>query len=164
MFNRNKIYSFFNRNKTCSFGISSPIDIVLHGYPYKGHEVNPILSDIIENLGLTINVEELESMYYDIPCDNGDIFVFGNHVNNCLVFDLYRDPYDQLDVIAFGVICCRNKGDKIRELVDAIRKETDSKVKIYGYDFNSPRWARYVINGDNHLELNGLKQKIIYIE
>ena len=160
----------FNENNVCTFRIASPIDIVLHGYPYKSNEVNPILSDIMKCLSLNININELESIYYDIPCNSGDVFVFGNHSNNCIVFDFFRDPYDQLDVIGFGVVCRMDIFNKIRELLEAMRKETDSKVKISGYDFTSPRWAKSVINGDDFFTFNSctdhsvITQKIIYVK
>ena len=152
----------FGINKICTFGIASPIWIILYGYPYPS-DINPNLKKIMEILGLTIDINEINSIYNNTPCNKGDILVYGNHAKNCIVFDLYKDPTDQLDVINFGVVCKKSISDKVRELVEAMLNETDKKVKISGYDFTSPRWAHCVVNGENYI-YSYVKQAIIYCD
>ena len=158
----------FGKNKVCTLSICSPIDIILYGYNFN--EVNPLLSEIMELLNITIDVKEIEKTFVDTPCGQGDIWVFGDHAKNCIFFDLFRFPTDQLDIIDFGVVCSNKMYNRMYELIYAMYKEINKKVKFSAYDINTPLWAKSVIHGDvalnyyNYADKAFATQKIRYIK
>ena len=158
----------FGKNKVCTFRICSPVYIILYGYNYS--ELNPLLSEIMELLNITVDIKEIEKTFIDTPYGQGDIWVFGDHAKNCIVFDLYREPTDQLDIIDFGVICSNKMYNRMYELIYAMYKEINKKVKFRAYDINTPLWAKSVINGDdvfkycNYIDKSFATQKIRYIK
>jgi hypothetical protein len=160
----------FHKKKVCAFCICSPIDIILYGYPYRSDDrINPKLSEIMNVLDVKIDIKQIENIYVHTPCNQGDILVFGDHANNCIVFDLYKDPTDQLDIIYFGVVCNEKMYNTMYELIYGMYKEIDKKVKFSAYDINSPSWEKAVINGEDTFSFNSYRdhsvitQKIIYI-
>lgn len=90
------------KKKSCTFSVCGPFDIILYGYEYTGSKT--LLPDIMELLDVTVDAGEIEKTFLNTPSGQGDIWVFGDHTSNCLVFDLFRDPTDQMDTIEFGVV------------------------------------------------------------
>ena len=146
----------------CTFHISSPIHIVLYGYPENDY-LNPNLKAIMDTMGIYIDAEKLFGFFFDQKSGEGDLWVIGNHRNNCLVFSLYADPYDQMDVICFGVICKKEHSRRIYYLMNAMKKETQKKIRFDSYDMTEKRnWLQAVIAGEDHYD--GCSQKIRYAE
>lgn len=139
------LLAMFDINKVCTFRLWSPIDIILDGDDY--YEIKPLLTRITPVLGITVDTEVIEKTFFETPFNQGDILVFGDHAKNCIVFDLYHDPSDQLDIIEFGVVCSNLMYSRMYELFYSMYKEVYKKVKFSAYDLNTPVWAKAIING-----------------
>lgn len=126
----------------CTFHISSSISIVLYGefcYDYSDGIINPNFSAVMDVLGIYIDTEKLEKFYFDQLVGEGDIWAIGDHKNNCMVFDLYRDLTDEFDVIVFAVICREEISNRIYELLSAIKEETQPQIAFAEYDIREKR-------------------------
>ena len=146
----------------CTFHISSPIGIVLYGYPIN-ENINPNLKAIMDTMDIYIDAEKLENFYFDQESGEGDLWVIGDHKNNCLVFSLYIDPFDQMNVISFGVICQKKHSDRIYELMSAIKEETQKKLRFCSYDIAKEcNWLSTVLAGESHYFTGTFTQKIRY--
>ena len=149
----------FGKKKVCTFGVCGPFDIILYGYDYT--ESKTLLPDIMELLDVTVDVGEIEKTFLNTPSGQGDIWVYGDHTSNCLVFDLFRDPTDQMDTIEFGVVFSNKMYDRMYELFWAMYKEIDKKIKYSAYDINTTTWGQSVINGDDVLEYYKYRDKTL---
>ncbi len=145
-----------------AFHISSSISIILD---YDDDEINPDFSGIMDALRIYIDAQKLQDFYFDQKSGEGDLWVIGNHKNNCMVFDLYADPYDQMDVISFGVICTKEKLDCIYNLMTAIKEKTQKKIQFASYDITKEiGWLSAVAAGENRYSLGTFKWKIRYAD
>ena len=145
-----------------AFHISSSISIILD---YDDDEINPELSGIMDALGINIDAEKLQDFYFDQKSGEGDLWVIGNHRNNCMVFNLYADPHDQMDIISFGVICTKEKHERIYDLMTAIKEKTQNKICFHSYDITekSSRLSA-VLAGESQYSFGSFTQKIRYAE
>ena len=148
----------------CTFHISSPIHIVLYGYPEYDY-LNPNLKAIMDTMGIYIDAEKLFDFFFDQKSGEGDLWVIGNHNNNCMVFNLYADPHDQMDVISFGVICKKEHSDRIYDLMSAMKEETQKKLRFASYDITEKTGRlSAVLAGENEYTTGAFTQKIRYAE
>ena len=145
-----------------AFHISSSISIILD---YDNDEINPDFSGIMDALNLYIDAEKLQDFYFDQKPGVGDLWVIGDHKNNCMVFNLYVDPQDQMDVISFGVICTKEKHDRIYNLITAIKEKTQKKICFHSYDITekSSRLSA-VLAGESQYSFGAFTQKIRYAD
>ncbi|MBP0967417.1 MAG: hypothetical protein J5722_07275 [Oscillospiraceae bacterium] len=148
----------------CTFHISSPIHIILYGYP-GNDDLNPNLKAIMDTLGIYIDAEKLYDFFFDQKSGEGDTWVIGNRKNNCMVLNLYADPHDQMDVISFGVICKKEHGNRIYELMNAIKEETQKKLRFGSYDMTEKTGRLSAVLADETIYSVGtFTQKIRYAE
>jgi hypothetical protein len=151
-----------NSAEISALHIVSSISIILD---YNDNVINPNFSGIMEALGIYVDAEKIRDFNFDQESDEGDLWVIGNHKNNCMVFDLYVDPQDQMDVIYFGVICSNEKRDRIYELLTAIKERTQKKIKFNPYDIaEKTSWLSAVLAGESQCSYGTLTQKIRYAE
>ena len=150
-----------------TFRVASPICIVLYGHPSKEDNINPNLKAITDIFGIYIDnvyTEKLENFFLEQKSGEGDIWVIGDHKSNCLVFDLYREPCDQMDVISFGVICKNEHRDRIYALMKAMKEETQRKLCFSFYDMTERKvWLSAVIAGEDKCSMGNITQKIRYV-
>ena len=150
--------------EVCTFHISSPIHIVLYGYPENDY-TNPNLKAIMDTLGIYIDAEKLFDFFFDQKSGEGDTWVIGNHKNNCMVLNLYADPYDQMDVISFGVICKKEHSRRIYDLMNAMKEETQKKIRFGSYDMTKKTGRlSAVLAGESIYSTGTFTQKIRYAE
>ena len=148
----------------CTFHISSPIHIVLYRYPEYDY-LNPNLKAIMDTMGIYIDAEKLFDFFFDQKSGEGDLWVIGNHKNNCMVFNLYADPHDQMDVISFGVICQKEHSDRIYDLMSFMKEETQKKLRFASYDITEKNGRlSAVLAGENEYTTGDFTQKIRYAE
>jgi len=145
---------------TSAFCISSSIHIVLD---HDDDMVNPAFSEIMDVLGIYIDAEKLVDFYLDQKSGEGYLWVIGDHKSNCMVFDLYADPHDQMDVISFGVICKKEHSGRIYALMNAMKEKTQKKLHFASNDITRKRsWLSAVSAGENKYSTGGFTQKIRY--
>lgn len=148
----------------CTFHISSPIYIVLYGYPENDY-LNPNLKAIMDIMGIYIDAEKLLDFFFEQKSGEGDTWVIGNHQNNCMVLNLYADPHDQMDVISFGVICKKEHGSHIYDLMNAMKEETQKKLRFDSYDITEKTGRlSAVLAGEKIYSTGTFTQKIRYAE
>ena len=151
-----------NCSEISAFHIHSSISIILD---YDDDEINPDFSGIMDALDIYIDAEKLQDFYFHQKSGEGDLWVIGNHKNNCMVFNLYADPYDQMDVISCGVICTKEKHDRIYNLMIAIKEKTQKKIRFNPYDITEKRrWLLAVLAGERQYSFGTFTQKIRYAE
>jgi len=145
------------------FCISSPLFIVLYGYRNNDNCVNPNLTAIMDVLNVYIDAEKIEDLFLNQKPGEGDLWVFGDHRSSCMVFSLYRDPADQMDVITFGIICRNEYRSRLYDLMIAMKEETQKKLQFAEYDVSEkPDWLHAVISGEDHYITGQYEQKIRY--
>ncbi len=146
----------------CTCRISSSISIILD---YDDDEINPDFSGIMDALRIYIDAQKLQDFYFDQHAGEGDLWVIGNHKNNCMVFDLYADPHDQMGVISFGVICQKEHSDRIYALMNAMKEKTQKKIQFASYDITKDiGWLSAVAAGENRYSLGTFTRKIRYAD
>jgi hypothetical protein len=149
------------------FCISSSINTVLYGhYSYDYSDViNPHFAAIMDILDIHIDAWKLETFYFDQKVGEGELWVIGDHKNNCLIFSLYRDLTDQMDVINFGVICSKENNDRIFELMNSMYKESNEQIGFESYDITEKRsWLSAVLAGESQYSFDTFTLKIRYAE
>lgn len=149
-----------NCKEISAFCISSSIHILLD---HSSDMIDTSFSEIMDTLGIYIDAEKLRSFYLDQKAGEGDLWVIGDHKNNCMVFSLYVDPCDQMDVISFGVICKKEHHDRIHDLMTTIKDKTQKKIQFVSYDITEARsWLAAVLSGENNYSIGTFTQKIRY--
>lgn len=72
---------------------------------------NPFLVQALDLLAIRIDPSLIYFRYFDeIAVGTGDIYVYGEEMNGESIFaiNLFRDIYDQLDIISFGIRTKKN--------------------------------------------------------
>ena len=151
-----------------AFCISSSINTVLYGdycYDYSDGIINPHFAAIMDILGIHIDAEKLEKFYYNQQLKEGDLWVIGNHKNNCMVFSLYRAPADPMDVITFSVICLKEHSNRIYDLMHSMYEETNKQIPFVSYNITKKQhWFPAVFAGESQYSFGTFTQKIRYAE
>ncbi|WP_227818088.1 hypothetical protein [Nitrogeniibacter aestuarii] len=74
---------------------------------------NPLLVHILDLLAIRADPSRIYRKYFDeIAVGAGDVYLYREEVNgeNVFAINLFRDLYDQLDVISFGIRTKKNAG------------------------------------------------------
>lgn len=69
---------------------------------------NSKMFEILRQIGVDIDLVQICNRYIDETSPGeGDVLIFGSSANqnSKVIFDLFRDPYDQLDLIVVGILC-----------------------------------------------------------
>ncbi|MBE6867655.1 MAG: hypothetical protein E7494_02720 [Ruminococcus albus] len=154
---------FEENAEICTFHVWSLMEIVLHGYPFRRDNLNPNFKAIMDILGIYIDAEKLENFFHDQECGKGDVWVIGDHKNNCMVFDIKTDSSDPMDVITFGVICKKEHRGRIYDLMYAMKEETQRRLRFGHYDFTEKTgWLSSVLAGEDICTIGSITPKIRY--
>lgn len=99
------------------YGCVSMPDFTIGEYDYA---TNPFLQEILDEFGIDLDLKDLHDRYFDdIKIGHGDVFLYSNQrsMENIFVIDLFRDVYDQHDMIAFGIRCEKGLHPFVRKRV-----------------------------------------------
>lgn len=78
------------------------------------------LLEILRQLGLDIDLVKICNRYIDETLlGEGDVLIFKSAANpgSTVIFDLFRDPCDQLDLIIVGILCPEDNQASICKLL-----------------------------------------------
>jgi len=84
-------------------------DFVVYTDPNSGIFVpQPSLLTVFDELGLVVSPQDLYERYFaneKLGAGSVEIYRSAKHAGAVAAFDLYRDKFEQLDLVAFSVAC-----------------------------------------------------------
>ncbi|MDY8022005.1 hypothetical protein [Paenibacillus polymyxa] len=82
------------------------------------YEEHFLIREIVSTLKIDFPIKQIYERYFDDSINTGDVLLFKSKKdsNNSILIDTFKDPYDQLDLVRFGVQITSNDIDKIRVL------------------------------------------------
>ncbi|MCM3783502.1 hypothetical protein M3231_10990 [Neobacillus mesonae] len=83
-----------------------------------------------ESVDVSIPTVKMYEEYLEAPVDSGDVYLYASKEEslNYILLDLYRDPYDQLDLIRLGISTIEEKYKRVKELARRVYDQSGLNI------------------------------------
>ncbi len=103
---------------------------------YDDVEVRYEFANILNYLNIKIDIPSLYYYYFDnVKGGEGDIYIYKNE-NNSLVIDLYKDEFDQIDLINVLIRHGSKASDEFNKMMSSFFNSSEYKIS-YTANFGS---------------------------
>lgn len=93
------------------------------------YEEDYLFNNLLESMEIEVPFKKLYERYFETPVNTGDVLIYrSNSTEDYIIFDTYKEPYDQLDLIRLGVQTGNIKEEKIREIFRSLYDRCRTKI------------------------------------